>query len=152
MYEISYLLSKLRVEKIMTKNVITVQANEVVEEAARIMADNGIGCLPVMKNDVLVGIITESDLFHAFVDMFSARQKGVRVTFTLAEKPGMLALITQAIFSKNANIISLITGGTENTGEAGAGIRRCACKVEDISISALKEIFEQAGATVEDIR
>ena len=70
MYEISYLLSKLKVEKIMIKNVITVQENEVIEEAARIMADNDIGCLPVMRNSLMVGIITESDLFEAFVDMF----------------------------------------------------------------------------------
>ena len=55
MYEISYLLSKLKVEKVMSTDVTTVQQSEVVEEAARIMADKDIGCLPVMKDDLLVG-------------------------------------------------------------------------------------------------
>ena len=59
MYEISYLLSKMKVEKVMEKNVVTVRETEVVEEAARIMADKGITCLPVMKDNLLVGIITE---------------------------------------------------------------------------------------------
>ncbi|WP_461248996.1 CBS domain-containing protein, partial [Treponema sp. R6D11] len=62
MYEISYLLSKLTVEKMMEKKVITVQENEVVEEAARIMVDNGIGCLPVLNGNLLTGIITDSDI------------------------------------------------------------------------------------------
>jgi acetoin utilization protein AcuB len=147
MYEISYLLSKLRVEKIMSKNVITVQSDEVVEEAARVMADNGIGCLPVMKDDILIGIITESDLFHAFVDMFAARQKGVRVTFMLEEKPGMLARITQAISADNGNIISLVTGAADDSGK-----RRCACKVEGATIPQMTAILTQAGAVIEDVR
>jgi len=45
-YEISYLLSKLTVEKVMEKNVITVQENEVVEEAARIMRTTGLAVCP----------------------------------------------------------------------------------------------------------
>ena len=68
MFEIGYLLSKLTVEKFMTKKVVTVSEDEVVEEAARIMVDNEIGCVPVMKNDLVVGIVTESDLFHLFTD------------------------------------------------------------------------------------
>ncbi|MCL2479411.1 MAG: CBS domain-containing protein, partial [Treponema sp.] len=68
MYEISYLLSRITVKDVMEKNVTTVQENEVVEEAARIMADRRIGCLPVMRGKLLVGIITDSDLFRVFVN------------------------------------------------------------------------------------
>jgi acetoin utilization protein AcuB len=147
MYEISYLLSKLRVEKIMTTNVITVQSDEVVEEAARIMADNGVGCLPVMKGDILIGMITESDLFHVFVDLFSARQQGVRITFYTEEKPGMLAKITRAVFERGANILSLVTGPAGDD-----GMRLCVCKVEGASKEEMTAVFEQMGAQIEDIR
>lgn len=147
MYEISYLLSKLKVEKIMIKNVITVQENEVIEEAARIMADNDIGCLPVMRNNLMVGIITESDLFEAFVDMFGARYKGVRVTLTLAEKPGQLAIFTKAIADKGGNIVSLVTTEGDNLSK-----RRFTCKVSGLDMDDVKNAAEGNGAVIEDIR
>ena len=103
MYEISYLLSKLKVEKVMEKNVVTVKETEVVEEAARIMADKGITCLPVMKDNLLVGIITESDLFRVFVDMFGTRHQGVRITFSMDEKPGQLAKVAKELDIKQLN-------------------------------------------------
>ena len=147
MYEISYLLSKLKVEKIMIKNVITVQENEVIEEAARIMADNDIGCLPVMRDSLMVGIITESDLFEAFVDMFGARYKGVRVTLTLPEKPGQLAIFTKALADKGGNIVSLVTSEGDNLSK-----RRCTCKVSGIEMDAVKNAADENGAVIEDIR
>ena len=52
MFEIGYLLSKLTVKKVMMTNVITVSPDEVVEEAARIMVDNEISCLPVVKDAI----------------------------------------------------------------------------------------------------
>jgi acetoin utilization protein AcuB len=72
-YEMHYLLSKLHVEKVMTKNVITVTQDLPIEEAARIMVDNKISGLPVMRGDILVGIITETDLFKLFIELFGAR-------------------------------------------------------------------------------
>src|SRR5574344_312324 len=109
MYEIGYLLSKLTVAKVMHKEVITVSEDEVIEEAARIMVDNGVGCLPVMKDKLLVGIITASDLFNALIDLFGARQKGVRATFLVDDVPGTLAKMTQGIADLGGNIVSLIT-------------------------------------------
>ncbi|MBE6349200.1 MAG: CBS domain-containing protein [Spirochaetaceae bacterium] len=147
MYEISYLLSKMTVEKVMQKNVITVQDSEVVEEAARIMADNQIGCLPVMKGDLLVGIITESDLFRAFISLFGARYQGVRVTFLLEEKPGQLAKLTQAIAEKNGNIVSLITYDGDNSTE-----KYCTCKITGIAKEAIIGILSSIATKVVDIR
>jgi acetoin utilization protein AcuB len=147
MYEISYLLSKLTVREIMVKDVVTVQADEVAEEAARIMADNGIGCLPVLKGDTLVGIITESDLFRAFVDMFGAREPGVRATFLVEEKPGVLAGITQKFASMNANIVALVTCPGDNLSN-----RRCTIKVDGISKGQMTSVLTQSGMAIEDIR
>ena len=109
MYEISYLLSRMTVKDVMEKTLITVGENECVEEAARIMADNGIGCLPVMRGKILVGIITDTDLFRVFVNAFGARHPGVRITCNVPEKPGQLARLTLAIAEKGGNIVAFVT-------------------------------------------
>jgi acetoin utilization protein AcuB len=147
MYEISYLLSKITVEKIMVKQVRTVQSEEVVEEAARIMADNGIGCLPVMDGPALAGIITESDLFHAFIGMFGAREPGVRVTFLAEEKPGILAEVTHALSGLNANIVALVTYPGDNISN-----KRCTIKADGISRVQMRSALEQSGVVIEDVR
>ncbi|MDR1251643.1 MAG: CBS domain-containing protein [Treponema sp.] len=148
MYEISYLLSKLNVEKAMEKDVITVEENEVVEEAARIMADKDIGCLPVMKDSLLVGIITDTDLFHEFINAFGARHKGIRITINFYEKPGQLAKFTGYIAGKGGNIVSFVSGEGDDMAH-----RRATLKITGISradVEAAARTME--GAEIEDIR
>jgi acetoin utilization protein AcuB len=148
MYEISYLLSKMKVQEIMEKKVITVDENEVVEEAARIMADKSIGCLPVMRGSLLVGIITDSDLFHVFVNAFGARHAGVRATISMGEHPGELAQISGAIAEKGGNIVSFVT--TEGDDVAH---RRGTIKIEGLSRDEIEAIMKSIpDVTVEDIR
>ncbi len=108
-HELHYLLSRLTVDKIMTKDVITVSEYTPLEEAARIMADSKIGGLPVVRDDKLVGIITESDLFKVFVEILGARDMGVRLSMLVPNQPGVLADITRAIADMGGNIISLGT-------------------------------------------
>lgn len=146
MYELTYLLSKLKVEKTMTKNVKTVSANETVEEAARIMADGDFGCLPVMKDNLLVGIITDSDLFRMFIEMFSARTHGVRAIIKMSDELGSLSIFCQKIATAGGIIISCITTEAENT-----AFRKVTVKATNITLQNCKEICEQCG-TVEDIR
>jgi acetoin utilization protein AcuB len=147
MYEIGYLLSKLTVEKIMTRKVVTVSETEVVEEAARIMVDNQIGCLPVMKDDIMVGIVTESDLFHLFTDMFGARHNGVRVTLSTDDKPGQLANIAEKIAALKGNIVSVVTRESQNPGN-----RRITIKATGITINQMQAILAECNDSVEDIR
>lgn len=147
MFEISYLLSKLTVKKVMVSQVKTVSPDEVVEQAARIMVDNGISCLPVVKDDALVGIITESDLFNLFTEMFGARQKGIRVVAFLDDKPGQLANLTKEISAQNANIISAVTSKHD------VDNRTCVTlKATGIEESAIRKIFENCGADIQDLR
>jgi len=108
-YEIHYLLAQITVKEIMTRDVITVTEYTPLEEAARIMADNKIGGLPVVRNGKLVGIITESDLFKIFTEILGARDMGVRLSMLVPEQPGILAEITRAIADLGGNIISLGT-------------------------------------------
>jgi acetoin utilization protein AcuB len=108
-HELHYLVSKITVSEVMTKDVITVSEYTPLEEAARIMADNKIGSLPVMRDGKLVGIITESDLFKIFTEILGARDMGVRLSMLVPEQPGVLAEITRAIADLGGNIISLGT-------------------------------------------
>ncbi|GHV78297.1 hypothetical protein AGMMS49944_00880 [Spirochaetia bacterium] len=148
MYEISYLLSKLKVEKIMVKTVHTVTENDVVEEAARIMADETIGCLPVMKGDLLVGIITKTDLFHVFVKAFGARRPGVRITINVADKPGQLEKLTHAIAVKGGNIVTLVSSDGDDPDH-----RRITLKIAGMSRSDIEESIRViTDAELEDIR
>ncbi len=105
-WEMNYLLSKIKVKDIMTKEVLTVQEDTPIEEAARIMADNKIGGLPVMRDGHVVGIITETDLFKIFLELMGARELGVRVTVLVPDKPGQLANLTQVIATLGGNIIA----------------------------------------------
>ena len=147
MYEIGYLLSKLTVEKIMTKKVKSVSETEVVEEAARIMVDNQIGCLPVMQDDIMVGIVTESDLFHLFTDMFGARHSGVRATVNTDDKPGQLAKIAVKIAELKGNIVSVVTRECQDPGN-----RRITIKTTGITIKQMESILAECNNEVEDIR
>ena len=105
-WEMNYLLSKITVSEVMTKKVITVTEDTPIEEAARIMADNKIGGLPVMRDNHVVGIITETDLFKIFLELMGARESGVRVTALIEEKRGQLAKITDAIANAGGNFIA----------------------------------------------
>ncbi len=86
-YEVSHLLSKLTVDKVMTKKLVTVTADTPIEDAARIMIDNNIGGLPVLKDALMIGIITESDLLKIFIELFGARRQGIRATILIPERP-----------------------------------------------------------------
>lgn len=75
-WELNYLLAQLTVEKVMTRAVRTIAPDRDVREAARLMAEQKIGALPVVKDGRPVGIVTETDMLHAFVK--SMDQAGTR--------------------------------------------------------------------------
>src|SRR5215211_8627214 len=78
-WELNYLISKVKVKDVMSKKVITVDKDTPIEEAARIMADTKIGGMPVTSTGRVVGIITETDLFKIFLELMGARHKALRV-------------------------------------------------------------------------
>ncbi len=105
-WEMNYLLSKVTVKQVMTQKVMTVDEDTPIEEAARIMADNKIGGLPVIRSGKVVGIITETNLFRIFIELMGAREKGVRVTALIQNKHGTLAEITKSIADAGGDFIS----------------------------------------------
>jgi acetoin utilization protein AcuB len=71
-WEINYLLSRLMVKDIMTKDVVTIRADDTIKTAASLMYQNRIGALPVVDEDGrLQGIITESDIFRILISWFN---------------------------------------------------------------------------------
>jgi len=146
-WEMNYLLSKLTISELMTKNVITVTEDMPIEEAARIMADNKIGGLPVVKGTRVVGIITETNLFKLFIELMGAREKGVRVTALIEDQPGMLAQITKAIAEAGGNFIAFgqFVGEDVNS-------RVLTFKVNGMSEAQVKKIIAPHIKKIWDIR
>lgn len=146
-YELHYLISKIKVQDVMTKDVITVTEYTPLEEAARIMADNKIGSLPVMRDDRLVGIVTETDLFCIFLELLGAREKGIRLTMLVPEQKGMLANLTHDIAEMGGNIVSLGTFLGEDPTN-----RLITVKVSGIGRDKLVLAMEALGMEVVDVR
>jgi acetoin utilization protein AcuB len=146
-WEMNYLLAKLKIEEVMTRKVITITEDTPLEEAARIMADNKIGGLPVVRGDKLVGIVTETDLFKIFLELLGGRQSGVRVTAHVPSAKGTLAKITNAIFSAGGNIMafgqSLDASGTR---------WQVTFKVQDVPRDKLVEAIRPVVEDVVDVR
>lgn len=146
-YEMGYLLSKLKVEKVMTKKPVTVSPDEVIEEAARIMADKEIGCLPVVQDGILVGIITETDIFKQFVSMFGARSHGVRVTMEFPDKAGVLADFSRKVADKGGNIIAVVTDDGSNVES-----KKVTVKIANLALKDVEEIVSSLNVKKLDIR
>ena len=133
-WEMNYLISKVTVKQVMSKKLVTVDVNTPIEEAARIMADNKIGGLPVVKGSRVVGIITETNLFKMFLELMGAREHGVRVTALIEDKPGMLAKLTKSIAEAGGNFIADI-----QTSSAGTIY---AAEVNDLNNPAMIDLSE----------
>lgn len=106
-HEISYLLEQVKVKEIMSKKTITVSPDMLVEEAILIMRNNNISGMPVVDNGKLVGIITQADIFDAFIDLLGAGQPGVRMTLELDDRSGVLAEVATIVNDLVGNITSI---------------------------------------------
>ena len=106
-HEISYLLDQITVETVMTRDVITVTEDTPLEEASRIMSDNRIGALPVMRDGRLVGMISGRIIGNLLADIFGARRAGVRLTVVIPQVEGTLAQITGAIAGLGGHFVAL---------------------------------------------
>ncbi|MCL6552165.1 MAG: CBS domain-containing protein [Firmicutes bacterium] len=107
-WEIPGLLLRASVQEIMTRDPITIEPEQPVEEAALIMRSRKIGGLPVVEADGrLVGIITESDIFDAFLEMTGLRQGGVRLVVDVEDRAGAVAEVTAVLETVGAALTSL---------------------------------------------
>ena len=108
-YELRYLLDRLTVQEAMTRQVIAIDPDAPIEQAALLMREHKIGGLPVVQEGRLVGIVTETDIFDAFVDLLGMRQPGVRVELDCADRPGLMARVAGLMAEHGLNIVSVVS-------------------------------------------
>ncbi len=107
-WEINYLFHKIKIKDIMTKEIFTVAPDTILEKAALIMQEKQISTLPVLDKGRLVGIITESDIFKAFIDVLGINHPSMRVTLQVEDQIGVLKNISELVGSAGINIVSTV--------------------------------------------
>lgn len=143
-FELNYLLNKTTVKTVMIKlkDLVTIGPNELLEEAAQSMLKHDIGCLPVLENDQLVGILTQNDLFKSFLDVLGWDQKGSRIAVNVKDGIGVIGEISKLFVENKADITHI--GVYRNDSENCDVIIR----TNLVEIEALQKDLNQAGFKV----
>lgn len=140
--EVAYLLSKLKIYKIMHKNPPTISADAMLEEAAIVMRDSKVEILPVMDEDKVVGVITESDVLDAFIDINGAREPGTRLVIEADDQPGVMSRLARVTGELETNITHI---AVYRTGMESSFVL---LGVNTVNTTDLEEAFTKAGFQV----
>lgn len=103
------ILAETEVRQVMHPTVIVAHPLDPVEDAARLMYEHKIGCLPVVSGEQLVGIVTETDVLRSFVEMSGGLQTGSRLEIEVFDRPGVLAEIGEITRQHHVNVASVFT-------------------------------------------
>lgn len=145
-YEMNYLLNKTKVRDVMIRDVITVSKFASLEDAVYLMYKNKVGILPVVDNDQMAGVITDRDVFAAFLHVSGYGEAGVRVRFLVENKAGELEKIIRLISEQGYNIISTV----QIADKSGSVVIEVQIEGK-VDSQYLSEIFEQAGIKVDSL-
>ncbi len=145
-FEINYLLSRIKVKDAMSRNVYTISPDDLIDDAAVIMRANRINALPVVEDGALVGIITESDLFDALIDLLGAREKGTRFMVSTKDKLHVLAEISSIISDRGVNIQHLAVVRHDENNSADLILR-----VDSINVEPILQEIESRGYTISGV-
>ena len=107
-YEMNYLLNKTKVGDVMIRDVVTISQFASLEDATYLMLKNKIGILPVVDNKQLYGVITDRDIFKAFLEVSGYGEEGVRLRFVTENKVGVLEQIIRLLVEENLNISNTV--------------------------------------------
>lgn len=146
-WELNYLLSKITVKDIMTREVFTVSEDTPIENAARMMVDNKISGLPVMRGDEVVGLITETDIFKILLELMGGREFGVRASVFIRNEPGALAKLTKAIADQGGEFLAF----GQFTGDDPSN-RMVTFKVSGLEKQQVVDIIQPLVIRVADMR
>ncbi|HFI0014350.1 TPA: CBS domain-containing protein [Streptococcus suis] len=145
-YEMNYLLNKTKVKDVMIKDVITVSAYASLEDATYLMYKNKVGILPVVDNDQLYGVITDRDIFAAFLQVSGYGEEGVRARFIVDNKAGELGKIIRLVSDKEYNIVSTVQIATKS------GKVLIEVQIEGkVDLEEVRSLFEDAGIEVDSL-
>lgn len=144
-HELHYLLEKVKIREIMTRKVYTVTPATPVEEAARLMLQHKIGGLPVLQDGILAGIITETDILAAFVDVMGIPQDQTRLELVLEDRPGAFLDVCRIIQEQGGDIVSVVTATTAGRG----GEKKVLLfRLDGVQVNPLLARLEAGGHTV----
>ena len=116
--ELNHLLTERRVDEIMTRNVLTATPDTFVEDAARLMVDNKVGGLPIVEGDnQVVGVITETDVFKAFIELYRAGHAGLYLTLEAPDRAGLMVELSKAVLGSGGEIVGLSSSYDEASGK-----------------------------------
>ena len=147
-WEVNYLLWKLKISDIMTHNVLTLHQDTPIEDAASLMVTHKIGGVPVVDDGgKVVGVITETDIFRAFVEMLGGGEHGLRLTVQVPPGSGTLAKLASKIAEQGGLILSVGSLNREND-----NTREVVVKVKGVSKDKLIPALESIGDHVVDAR
>jgi acetoin utilization protein AcuB len=142
-------LEKIRASDVMTRDVVTARPDDPIEEAANRMRERRIGCLPVVEDGALVGILTSSDVMEALVHLVGAHEPGSRLEVVMPDRPGTLAGVSGIFGALGINIVSVVSGPRQAARPDGSPEGRVAVfRVDTIDPSDAVDILERAGYTV----
>jgi acetoin utilization protein AcuB len=108
-YELHYILATTKIKELAKTKLITTTPDTPVEEAAMIMLDNSIGCLPVLDNGSLAGIISDKDIYRALVDITGVRHGGNRICVLIEDRPGSIKDVADIIRRHNFRLQGILT-------------------------------------------
>jgi acetoin utilization protein AcuB len=150
-WEITRFLSNMTIADVMVKreNLITTGPDVALEEAAQVMIRNKVGCLPVVEEGVVVGIITEIDMMAQLTQLLGGNVPGVRAAVRMPNRKGELAKVTRAISEQGWGIYA--SGGVPTPKDPDHW--DCVFKVRDVAKEDLLAVLEQVeGHEVIDLR
>lgn len=144
-WELTDRLGSMTVELVMSHRVRSCGPDTPIEEAARIMVENKIRGLPVVEAESVVGVVTETDVFKAFLELFAGDHPGLRLALDVPDRPGILAELTQSIGGLNGRLLS---AGTFPSREAGR--RRVVMKVDGVERDRVLWVLNAQGVKLLD--
>lgn len=148
-HELKYLLAKTKIKDILPKNqkVITISPENYIETAARIMRENKISGLPVVDDKgSLVGIITETDIFDALIDILGVTRVHSRIDFYTADRPGTVAEITTMIAEKGKNIVNTVAFYDKKK-----DMYKMVIRLEELDCQDVVDALRERGLEVESV-
>lgn len=109
-HELLYLVSKIKVQDIMTKDPITVPSDYTLEETAEVLFKNKISGVPVVNyKGEIVGMITETDLFRAMMSLSGVAKRGVQFAFQLEDRSGSIKEVADIIRQYGGRMVSILS-------------------------------------------
>jgi len=141
-HELSYLLSRVKVEDIMTPRPYTVGVFDTIEEAALIMLENRISGVPVVDDEGQVqGTLTQSDIFRALISLTGVAHGGVQFAMDLPDEPGSIKAAADIIRKYGGRMVSILT----SYDRVAQGHRRVYIRMKNVDRAHMVELNNELG-------